>query len=142
MAEGDGYLFNNFKKEVMGGTFDLDTDSIYCALVSCATCPDKDSASLWSDVSGSEVSGSGYTAGGEALSALALSKDNDEDRGEWDADDVTWSSLSTTPATPTHAILFSDTASSKLIGTVYLNTVTNGGNFTLVWSASGIVNLS
>ena len=140
MAEGDGTLYNEFKRALLAGEIDLDAHTIKVALVTGYT-PDTDAHTGWSDVSGDEVSGMGYSAGGEALANKAVSLESGDDRGKFDADDVTWSSLDA--GTPSHAILYDDShASDALIGYIEISTASNGGDYTLQWSSDGIVYLA
>jgi hypothetical protein len=140
MAEGDGAIYNNFKEQLLNGEFDLTDDTIKVALVTGHS-PDIDTHTQWSDVSGDEESGTGYSAGGEALASKAVSQDNDNDRGKFDAADVTWSGLDV--GTPSHAIMYDDThASDLLIAYWELSTASNGGDYTLQWHANGIILLT
>lgn len=146
MAEGDGAIYNNFKEEVMEGVFDLATagDTIKVILVSGHT-PDIDTHTAYADVSADEyATGSGYTVGGETLAGQDVTQNNTADRGEFDATDLTWSSLGPlSPATPSDCIMYSVTASNKLIAYWELGvTATNGGNYTLQWGTNGIILLT
>jgi len=147
MAEGDGALYNNFKEQLMEGVFQLQSGghTIKAILVSGYT-PDIDTHTQYSDVSGSEYStGDNYTEGGETLTSQDTTQDNDNDRGKFDAANVTWSSLGALdPATPSHVILYDDTATNdELIGYWALGTTaTNGGDYTIAWHADGIVLLT
>lgn len=141
MAEGNGAIYNNFKEQVMNGAFNLANggDTLKMILVSGHT-PDIDAHAGYADVSADEYgAGSGYTVGGETLANQATSQDNANDRGEFDADDVTWTSLGPlTPATPSHAILYDDTHVSDLLIAYWElgTTTTNGGNYTLQFGAA------
>jgi hypothetical protein len=149
MAEGDGGVYNNFKEQVLLGTFNLgnggDTLKIF---MWHTTAPDIDSHTAYSDYSANEVSdgSTNYTAGGETLASQAVSQDNANDLGKFDADDVTWSSLLlTTPvdATPDYCGIYDTTASNLMICYWELgSTATNGGNYTLQFNASGILTLT
>ena len=150
MAEGDGSIYNNFKELVMEGAFNLASGghTLKCFMWH-TTAPDIDSHTAYTDYSANEVSdgGSNYTAGGEAITSQDVTQDNTNDRGVFDAADVTWPSLLlTTPAdaTPDYGGIYDDTHASDLmicnwtLGT----TVTNGGNYTLQFGANGIVLLT
>lgn len=147
MAEGDGAIYNNFKEQLLNGLFNLANgqDTIKVTLHTSYT-PDIDTHDQWADVSGTEYgSGSGYTAGGATLANQATSQDDTNDRGKFDGDDVTWSSLGAlSPATPGHAIMWDDTAAGdELIAYWELGTTaTNGGNYTLQFGANGIILLT
>lgn len=149
MAEGDGAIYNNFKEQVMEGVFNLATggDTLKLILVSGHT-PNIDTHTVYADVTADEYgTGSGYTAGGETLTSQDVTQDNTNDRGVFDAADVTWTSLGAlSPATPSHTILYDDTPTSPadpLIAYWELGTTaTNGGNYTIQWGANGIILLT
>lgn len=145
MAEGDITVYNDFKEKLMLAVHDMDTHAFKVILVASHT-PDIDSHDQYADVSADEYgSGDGYTAGGEALGSLSVTQDNTNDRALWDAGDVTWSSLGAlSPATPSHAIIYNDTpAGDPLVAYMEIgSTATNGGNYTIQWSASPAAILS
>lgn len=143
MAEGDGYIYNNFKEQVMEGAFNLLTDTIKVALVT-AHSPDIDAHDDWTDASGDEESGTGYTAGGETLGSVTVTQDDANDRGIFDGADVTWTGLDV--GTPSHAIMYDDTIAAPvadlLIAYWEVTTASNGGDYTLQWNATGIITLT
>lgn len=151
MAEGDGAIYNNFKEQVMEGVYNLASggDTLKLTLHTSYT-PDIDSHTIWGDtgVSTTEYStASGYTAGGKTLGSQDVTQDNTNDRGAFDAADVTWTSLGAlSPATPSHAILWDDTPTSPadpLIAYWELGTTaTNGGDYTLQFGANGLILLT
>jgi hypothetical protein len=151
MAQGDGFIYNNFKEQVMEGIFNLASggDTLQVTLHTSYT-PDIDAQGVWADtgVSTTEYgSGSGYTAGGETLGSQDVTQDNTNDRGAFDGADVTWTSLGPlSPATPGHVILWDDTPTSPadpLIAYWELGTTaTNGGDYTLQWGTDGIILLT
>lgn len=147
MAEGNGALYNNFKEQLMEGIFDLLNDTIKVTLHTGYS-PDIDTHTVWADVSGTEYgTADGYTAGGKTLTSVAVTQDDTDNEGVFDAADVTWTSLGAlTPATPSHAILWDDTPTSPadpLVGYFELGTTaTNGGDYKLQWNTEGIINLT
>lgn len=145
MAEGDGAIYNNFKEQVMESEFNLLSDTLKLILVSGHT-PNIDTHTQYTDVSGDEYgTGSGYTAGGATLSSVTVTQDDTNDRGVFDAADVTWSSLGAlSPATPSHCILYDDTHASDLLVAYWEigSTATNGGDYTIQWNANGIILLT
>src|SRR6185295_325987 len=88
-------IYNSFKKKIMDGSIDLDTDTIKVALVTSSYTPDQDAHDFFDDVT-NEVAGTGYTAGGASLANKAVTADNTDNEGVFDADDVTWSSSTIT----------------------------------------------
>lgn len=151
MAEGDGVIYNNFKEQVMEGVFNLASggDTVKLTLHTGYT-PDIDTHTVWGDtgVNSTEYgTASGYTAGGKTLASQDVTQDNTNDRGVFDADDVTWTSLGAlSPATPSHAILRDDTpvspADPLILYWVLGITATNGGDYTLQFGANGILLLT
>ena len=136
-------VYNAFKKNIMNGSIDLDSDTIKVMLVTSSYTPDQDNHDYKDDVT-NEVSGTGYTAGGAALSNKSVSQDNTNDKGVFDADDVTWSSSTITAR---GAVLYKDTgddSTSPLICYFDFGSdkSSSNGDFTIQWNADGILNLS
>lgn len=136
-------IYNAFKKNIMNGGIDLDTNTIKVMLVTSSYTPDQDTHEDRADVT-NEVSGTGYSAGGATLANTAVTQDNTDNEGVFDADDVTWSSSSITAR---GAVLYKSTgtASTDLL-ICYLDfgsdKTSSSGNFTIQWNAEGIVNLA
>ena len=71
-------MCTSFKSELLGGTHDLDTDSIKLALIKASPTGTYGAATTnYSDVTGNsdEASGTGYTAGGQVLDSVTISTD-------------------------------------------------------------------
>jgi hypothetical protein len=88
-------VFNSFKKKIMDGSIDLDTDTIKVMLVTSAYTPGQDAHDFKDDVT-NEVPGTGYTVGGQALANKAVAADNTDNEVVFDADDATWPSSTVT----------------------------------------------
>lgn len=136
-------IYNNFKEAIMNGGIDLDTDTIKVALVTSTYTPDQDVHDMFDDVT-NEVTGTGYTAGGATLANKAVTQDNTDNEGVWDADDVTWA---TSTITARGAVIYKSTgtaSTSALIGYIDFTTdkSSSAGNFTIAWDAEGILNLT
>lgn len=149
MAQGDGAIYNNFKEQVMEGVFNLASGGHTLKMtLHTGYTPNIDTHTVWADVSATEYStANGYTAGGATLSGQDVVQDNTNNLGQFDASDVTFSSLGPlSPNTPSHCILWDDTPTSPAdplicyweLGT----TATNGGNYTLQFGAAGIITLT
>jgi len=124
----------------MRGEIALLQDTIKVALLGSTYTPSQSHAS-WSNVSSHEVSGTGYTAGGEALSNKGITPDTNNIRSTFDADDVTWAN---SEITARYAVLYDDTASGKpLIALVDFGEEksSSNGSFTIQWHADGILRL-
>jgi len=135
MASG---CYNRFKANLMNKEVDLEADTIKVALLDdnhSFTATDN----TWSDVSANEISGTGYTAGGETLASKAVTQGATT---KFDADDVSWTSASFTAY---HAVIYDDSlVGDDLICSIDFGgakTVSNG-TFTIQWDASGIITLS
>lgn len=136
-------IYNSFKKKIMDGSIDLDTDTIKVALVTSAYTPDQDAHDFFDDVT-NEVSGTGYSAGGASLANKAVTADNTDNEGVFDADDVTWS---TSTITARGAVIYKSTGTASTSALIcYLDfgsdKTSTAGNFTIQWNAEGILNLN
>ena len=71
-------MCTSFKSELLGGTHDLDTDSLKIALIKATPTGTYGAATTnYSDVTGNsdEASGTNYTAGGQVLDSATISLD-------------------------------------------------------------------
>jgi hypothetical protein len=144
MAEGDCTVYQSFWVNVLSKKIDCTADTFKITLHHGYT--PSQSHEVFADVSATEYgSGSGYTAGGKQCSSPTVTK---AAAIKFDAaDPTTWSSLGpVSPATPDYAILWDDTPTSPadpLVCYFALGvTATNGGNYTLAFSANGILTVT
>jgi len=118
-------LCSSFKSELLGGTHDLDTDVIKIALfTSSATL----GASTTAYSTTNEVSGTGYTAGGNTLASAAISLDGTT--AIVDFADTTWSSAT---ITANGALIYNSSKADRAIAVLAFGgdkTSTNG-DFTI-----------
>ncbi len=145
MAEGDAFLYNDFKEQLLSKLHDLTNGAdVLNVTLHTAYTPDIDAHQVRADVVGTEYgTADGYTANGKILANQAVAQDDGNDRGTLDFDDVTWTSLGAlAPATPSDAILWNETPVSPvdpLIGYVELGTTaTDGNDYTLQWAAPAL----
>ncbi len=136
-------IYNSFKKKIMDGSIDLDTDTIKVALVTSSYTPDQDVHDFFDDIT-NEVTGTGYSAGGGSLATKTVTQDNTNDKGVFDADDLTWS---TSTITARGAVIYKSTgtaSTSPLIAYIDFGAdkVSSAGNFTIQWAAGGILTLA
>jgi hypothetical protein len=136
-------IYNSFKKRLADGSINLSSDTIKVMLTTSAYTPDQDAHEFVSSVT-NEVSGTGYTAGGEALAGKAATQDNTDNEGVWDANDVTWASSTITAR---KAVIYKDTgnpATSPLIACIDFGSdkTSSGGNFVIQWNSEGILNFN
>ena len=110
-------LYGNFLAKALNKEVDWDSDTIKVALLTSAYTPNQDTHDYYDDVSGSEVSGTGYSAGGNTLSSKTVTYDTATNVIVLDAADTTWASSTITAR---YAVVYDDsgaTAASKpLIG--------------------------
>jgi len=134
-------IFTSFKRRIGDGTFDMDADTFKCALLTSSYTPDATDA-VFADLS-SEVSGTGYTAGGATLTNVTWT--NSGTTAVLDADDPSWT---TATITARYAVIYkSGTANSLTNPLVCLldfgaDKGVTGGTFTVNFNAAGILVLS
>jgi hypothetical protein len=127
----------------MNGAIDLDTDTIKVMLVTSAYTPDQDAHDKRDDVTG-EVEGTGYDAGGAALANKAVTADNTDNEGVFDADDLVWAN---SDITARGAVIYKArggaASADELIAYIDFgeDKVSADGAFTIQWNAEGILNL-
>ena len=136
--------FNQAKESFFNGEIDLVADTIKVALFPNSYTANIDTDQFWSNISSSEITGTGYTAGGETLGTKSVTQDNTNDVATFDAADVTWT---TATFTARYAILYKDTgtpSTSPLIAQFDFGSdqSPSGVDFTLVWNANGIMDLA
>jgi hypothetical protein len=137
-------IYGSFFGKALNKEIDWDSDTIKVALVTSAYAPNQDTHDYFDDVVGSEVSGTGYTSGGQALASKTITYDAANNVTVLDAADVTWPSSTITAR---YAVVYDDapaTNSQKaLIGYVDFGAdqSSTNGNFTITWDATGIIRL-
>jgi hypothetical protein len=138
-------VYNSFKKKIMDGSIDLDTDNINVALFTSAYTPNLDTHTFYSDITASEVAqANGYTTKGQTLASASISIDTTNDLAYFDASDNTWASSTITAR---YAVLFKNSGTnttSPLIAYVDFGSdkTSDNGNFIITWSSAGILKLT
>jgi len=136
-------IYNYPKSELLKANIDLVSDTIKVALCTSSYTPDQDTHENFDDIT-NEVVGTGYTADGATLANKAVTKDNTDNEGVFDADDVVWT---TSTITARYAIIYKDSgtdSTSPLLACVDFGTdkVSTAGTFTIQWATEGILNLT
>jgi len=131
-------LYNHTAAKFADGSFAA-SDTYKVKLMAAATF-DATDATL-ADTGGTEATtGTGYTAGGQALANVAVTTVTTND-AKFDADDLTWTA-SGGAITAEAAILYNDTDANDppvaFIDFGDTESAGNGTNFIIVWNASGI----
>lgn len=137
-------IYNSFKRDIMNGAIDLDTDTINVMLVASSYTPDQDAHTKRSDIT-NEVSGVGYSTGGSALANKTVTADNTDNEGVFDADDISWASSTITAR---GAVLYKArggaSTADELICYIDFGSdqTSSSGTFTISWNSEGILNLN
>ena len=138
--------FNLAKRNLFKGLFNVPTCTMKVALMDPTWTPDIDTEDFWSDISAKEITGTGYTAGGQTLTNCTIAVDTVNDWIKFDADDSAWTISG--GATMTRLVVYRDTgvaATSPLL--FHANDggfpqLASGGLFTVTWSSNGLVRLT
>jgi len=140
--------YNQLKRGLLDGTLDLTSDTLKLMLVDNTYTFDADHDFV-DDISGDEVSGTGYTggfggAGRKTLANKAFSTDNANDRAEFTADAVTWTSLDvgTVRAAVVIKEITNDAASLPLWYLDLSDTASTGSDFTVTPNAEGFLQVT
>jgi len=135
-------IYNSYKKNIETVGWET-ANTIKAMLVTSSYTPDIDNHANKSDVT-NEVSGNGYTAGGNEITNRAMVQDNANDLAKSTADNVIFSDVSITTR---GAVIYKDTGddtTSSLIA--YLGfgadqTITES-DFELQWNEDGIFTIA
>lgn len=149
------FVYNKAAQEIADGTVDLLNDTIKTMLVTSTYTPNRDDlvvdAGGANDALDAEISVSGYTggwggSGRKALTGKTLTTDNTNDRAEFDADNLTWSTLGTGATIAAMIVIkeggANDTTSRLIAYLDVTDTPTNGGDVTFTFDAEGIIQFS
>lgn len=137
-------IYNSFKRDIMNGSIDLDTDTIKVLLVTSTYTPDQDTHTKRSDIT-NEVVGTGYTAGGATLASPTVTADNTDNEGVFDANDTSWTVATITAR---GAVLYKSRGGAASADEIiaYIDFVSDktssGGTFQITWNSEGILNLN
>jgi hypothetical protein len=144
MAAGAFVLYGEAKEGILKGLIDLDGGTIVTTLHTSSYTPAAGTHATWADVSATEVSGSGYTAGGQSIAPLTVVNS----AGTVTVDSATNPSWTTSTITAKYAVLAlraggSLVSGDLLVGYVDLDTgggsvSTTAGTLSITWNASGI----
>ncbi len=135
-------IFNNYFESLLNAVINHSSDTLKVALVEAAYTPDRDNHDFFDDVT-NEITGTGYTAGGETLAGKAVTQDDTNNEGKFDATDTAWT---TATFTARGAVLYKDTGvdtTSPIICYFDFGSdkVVTAGTFTIQWHADGILTI-
>jgi hypothetical protein len=138
-------LYGQFLAKALNKEVDFDSDTIKVALLTSSYTPNQDTHDYFDDVIANEVTGTGYSQGGQTLGSKTVTYDSANNVIILDAADTTWSSSTITAR---YAVVYDDSgatnASKALIGYVDFSSdqSSTNGNFTITWDATGIVRIT
>jgi len=139
-------VFNPFRKYLGDGTIDMDTDTIKAALITSAYTVNA-SHGILSDVSAHEVTnGAGYTTGGATLTTPNMSYSGAV--AKFTADPAIWAALTKTfrylllYAAVTRNGVVNPLMEIILIDNTPADIVVTAADYSIQWSASGIISIS
>jgi hypothetical protein len=133
-----GTLFAGYN---LSDSFGIDylSDTLKVSLHTVSYAYNQDTHQFWSDTT-NEITGTGYTARGQALANKAISYNSSTNTTTLSADNPSWTSSTITAQV---AVLYKDTgtnSTSPLLAYFDFGSsqISSAGTFTIVWNASGI----
>jgi len=138
MASG---IYNRFKYDVMVGNLALNaSDTINVQLHTSTYTPDADH-NVIGDLTNEVAAAGGYSTGGAALGSPTITEDDANDVAFLDGVDTTWS---TSTITARYAVIIDVTNTNSLIAWIDFteDKSSSGGDFTIQWDATGIVEIA
>lgn len=136
-------FYNSYKVDVLNADVDLVSDTIKCAFVTSSYTPSQDNDDFWNDVSANEVAATGtYSAGGVTLAGKTVTKDNTDNEGVFDCDDV---SVTGATITARYAVFYKSTGVSSTSPLICYDDfssdkISTAGTFTYTIPAEGLIN--
>jgi hypothetical protein len=136
------YIYNQAQVNLMKGLINDLSDAattIKVALLADTYIPDQVNDDNWADVMANEISGTGYTAGGQEVSTKTISDVSGV--ATFDGDNILWASSTLTAR---YVVIYDDTpaadADKKLIGFIDYgeNKQSTGGDWEIQWNVGGI----
>jgi hypothetical protein len=131
-------LYGSVTAKMANKEIDFDSDSIKVALCTSAYTPNQDTDDYFNDIT-NEVTGTGYTAGGQALSNKSVAYTSGTNTQAFKADPTVWT---TSTITARYAVIYDATpgtaATNPLIGYVDFgaDVTSTAGSFTITWDAT------
>src|SRR6478735_11373964 len=102
-------VYGNAPKAAFNKEIDWDSDTIKVMLLSSAYTPNQDSHDYLDDVVANEVTGTGYTAGGQALASKTVTYDAATNTLILDAADTVWAGSTVTAR---YAVVYDDSGAT------------------------------
>lgn len=133
-------LSNEFRYLILKKVIDFSADTFKIRVMASGFVFNKDSHTVWADVSASELAnGNGYVTGGNTLSGVSVTKDDTLDRGRAVWGNTSWTAAGGSIGPSPGAIIIDDTVAAPVIDPIvgYIDfggekTQADGGIFTIV----------
>jgi len=138
---GDFYLFNDYADHLGEKIHDFNSHTFKVGLVTSTAAPTQSSVAAWGTFSGNEVSGTGYTPGGNALAGTSFNEA--AGTATFDANDLTFLYNAAGPTNARYAIIYNDsdtTTPKAAIGYMDFgeDKSLQDGDLKLQWAGTGI----
>lgn len=135
---------NDTKASILNQEFDWSGNTYKLALLANTYTPDKDNDTFFSDVSSHQITGGGYTAGGQTLAGLTVVTDDTNDIAYLDATDEVFSSLTNTFR---YGVIYESTgveSTSKIVAVIDYGQDLSpyNGDFTHQFASDGAIKLT
>lgn len=133
-------LYGNVLTSLANKEIDLDSDSLKVMLCTSSYTPDQDAHRYKSSIT-NEVTGTGYTATGAALTSVTVTYDAPSNTLTLDAADSSWT---TSTITARYAVVYDSTPASDATRPLicYIDfgadVISTAGTFSITWNAAGI----
>lgn len=132
--------YGNGLKLALNKEVDWDSDTIKVALLDNTYTPDQDAHDYFDDISGYEITGSGYTAGGATLASKTITYTGATNVLKLDAADTQWTSSTITAR---YAVVYVSTGTASTSALLFYvdfdqDVSSTNGTFTIQWHADGI----
>lgn len=135
------YWYGKGIENLFKNTIDADSHTFKCMLTTNSYTPDVNVHDQKADVT-NEVTGTGYTAGGKALTSVAVSLDVASSEVRIDAADVEWTSSTITAR---RAVVYDDTAAGDEL-LMYVDfgqdLASTNGTFAIQWDSTGLCKIA
>ena len=131
-------MCNSFKEELLGGTHDLDTDTLKIALIKESPSSNFGAGTTnFSDLGSDEASGTGYTSGGQNLDSAAITLSGNTAFVDF-ADEV----FSTVSLSSDGALIYNSSQSNKAVAVFSFGSTVSAtnGDFTIVFPTADASN--
>jgi len=136
-------MYNRGKAD-LGTQWDWDSGAFKVMLVTTTYTYDADHNTR-SQIT-NEITNSGYSTGGNVLSGMSVVQDDVNDQAEYDANDVTFTSLGAGDQ-PFAAIVYENVGTAATDRLICYNALTtppapDGNNYKIVWHADGVFKIT